>query len=157
MIAVMTLYVIPRFQDFYTGLDVELPALTRMILGTSLFLRQARDLDRCSALGRDRGRRRRRWSRSTAGRLAIDRVKLRMPLVGPVLHRFAVSEFTRSLATLLSGGIPLVPSLEVATRAVGNHFVRLAARAGRRPAARGQRVQRGPRPRAASSPTSRST
>ena len=66
----------------------------------------------------------RRWSRSTAGRLTVDHVKIRLPLVGPVLHRFAISEFTRSLATLLAGGIPLVPSLEVATRAVGNNYVR---------------------------------
>jgi type IV pilus assembly protein PilC len=44
--------------------------------------------------------------------------------VGSILHRFAISEFTRSLATLLAGGIPLVPSLEVSTRAVGNRFVR---------------------------------
>lgn len=122
MIAVMTLYVIPRFQDFYTGLDIEMPALTRFILGTSLFLRKhvlfivAGIVVVVIAA--------RRWARSTSGRLAIDHVKIRVPVVGPVLHRFAVSEFTRSLATLLSGGIPLVPSLEVATSAVGNKYVR---------------------------------
>jgi type IV pilus assembly protein PilC len=54
----------------------------------------------------------------------IDHVKIQVPVIGPVMHRFAISEFTRSLGTLLAGGIPLVPSLEVATRAVGNHFVR---------------------------------
>ena len=40
MIAVMTLYVIPRVEDFYTGLDIELPAPTRAILGGSLFLQR---------------------------------------------------------------------------------------------------------------------
>jgi type IV pilus assembly protein PilC len=122
MIAVMGLYVIPRFQDFYTGLDIELPALTRYILGTSLFLRQNVLFLVLGVVAIVIGFR--RWARSTPGRLAIDHAKIRLPVVGPVLHRFAISEFTRSLATLLAGGIPLVPSLEVATRAVGNHFVR---------------------------------
>ena len=122
MIAVMTLYVIPRFQDFYTGLDIEMPALTRIILGTSLFLRKyvlfiVVGIVVVVLAGR-------RWARSTSGRLAINHLKIQVPVVGPVLHRFAISEFTRSLATLLAGGIPLVPSLEVATRAVGNHYVR---------------------------------
>jgi type IV pilus assembly protein PilC len=122
MIAVMSLYVIPRFKDFYDALDVELPAMTRAVLSTSLFVRQhfiALVLAILAVVYAAR-----RWSRTTAGRLLIDRVKLRIPLVGPIVHRFALSEFTRSLATLLSGGIPLVPSLEVSTRAVGNRFVR---------------------------------
>ena len=122
MIGVMTLYVIPRFQDFYTGLDIELPALTRAILAGSLFLRRNVIVIAIVVVAIAFGGR--RWSRSTRGRLTIDHAKIRLPLVGPVLHRFAISEFTRSLATLLAGGIPLVPSLEVATRAVGNTYVR---------------------------------
>ena len=122
MIAVMTLYVIPRFQDFYLGLDIELPALTSAILAGSLFLR--RNLIAIVIVIAAIVIGFRRWSRSTRGRLTIDHAKIRLPLVGPVLHRFAISELTRSLATLLAGGIPLVPSLEVATRAVGNSYVR---------------------------------
>lgn len=122
MIAVMSLYVIPRFEGFYDALDVELPALTRAVLGTSLFVRRhflliAAVLVTVGVAGW-------RWVRTLGGRLAIDRSKLVLPLVGPILHRFAISEFTRSLGTLLAGGIPLVPSLEVSTRAVGNRFVR---------------------------------
>jgi type IV pilus assembly protein PilC len=122
MIAVMSLYVIPRFEGFYDSLDVELPALTRAVLGSSLFVRRHALVIGvvvallCLTVWR--------WARTTSGRLAIDRAKLRLPLVGSILHRFAISEFTRSLATLLAGGIPLVPSLEVSTRAVGNRFVR---------------------------------
>jgi type IV pilus assembly protein PilC len=122
MIAVMTLYVIPRFEDFYTGLDIELPAITSAILGTSLFLRQHVLWILLGLAAIAIGVR--RWSRSTRGRMLIDHAKIGLPVVGPVLHRFAISEFTRSLATLLAGGIPLVPSLEVATGAVGNTFVR---------------------------------
>jgi type IV pilus assembly protein PilC len=122
MIGVMSLYVIPRFKDFYDALDVELPALTRAVLSISLFVRQhlvALLLAIVAVVYAVR-----RWSRTPAGRLTVDRAKLKIPLVGPIVHRFALSEFTRSLATLLSGGIPLVPSLEVSTRAVGNRYVR---------------------------------
>lgn len=122
MITVMALYVIPRFQDFYVALDVELPALTRAILAGSLFLR--RHVIELTLLVVSIVIGARRFNRSARGRLAIDHAKIEIPLVGGILHRFAVSEFTRSLATLLSGGIPLVPSLEVATGAVGNHFIR---------------------------------
>jgi type IV pilus assembly protein PilC len=122
MIAVMTLYVIPKFEDFYTGLDIELPALTRAILGASLFLRQHVIVIAIAVVAIVIGAR--RWSRSSKGRLVIDHAKIQLPVVGGVLHRFSISEFTRSLATLLAGGIPLVPSLEVATGAVGNTWVR---------------------------------
>ncbi|HVR27980.1 MAG TPA: type II secretion system F family protein [Thermoanaerobaculia bacterium] len=122
MIAIMSLYVIPRFEDFYDALDVELPGVTRAVLAASLFVRRHAVLLLLTLAGTAFAWQ--RWSGTTAGRLMIDRTKLRIPLVGPILHRFALSEFTRSLSTLLSGGIPLVPSLEVSTRAVGNRFVR---------------------------------
>ncbi len=66
----------------------------------------------------------RSWGRTEPGRLAIDQLKLRIPFLGSVLHRFALAEFCRSLATLLSGGIPLVPSFEIGIASVGNAYVR---------------------------------
>ena len=66
----------------------------------------------------------RTWGRTDTGGLALDRLKLRLPFLGPVLHRFAMSEFSRSLSTLLSGGIPLVPAFEIAVSSVGNAYVR---------------------------------
>ena len=66
----------------------------------------------------------RRYIRTPAGRVAWDGFKLKVPLLGTVLKLFALSEFTRSLATLLAGGIPLVSALEIAAEAVGNASVR---------------------------------
>jgi type IV pilus assembly protein PilC len=65
-----------------------------------------------------------RWKDTDLGRLALDRLRLRVPFLGGVLHRFSLSEYCRSLATLLNGGMPLVPSLEIATAAVGNAEIR---------------------------------
>jgi type II secretory pathway component PulF len=63
-----------------------------------------------------------RWIK-TSGRLVWDRFKLRIPLVGGVLHRFAIMQFTQSLGTLLAGGTPMVPAIEIASQSVTNQLV----------------------------------
>jgi type II secretory pathway component PulF len=64
----------------------------------------------------------RRWI-NTTGRITWDRFKLRIPLAGGVLHRFAIMQFTQSLGTLLSGGTPMVPAIEIASQSVTNQLV----------------------------------
>jgi type IV pilus assembly protein PilC len=67
----------------------------------------------------------RAWKRTDSGRLTIDRVIVRLPLVGGILHRFAITRFVRTLGTLTAGGIPVAAALGPAARAVGNlHFER---------------------------------
>ncbi len=122
MVGVLSLFVIPKFEDFFATLDVELPLPTRITLGMSSFLTE--NLLWVVVAVVTGGFFIRRWSRSDLGRLTLDRLKLRIPLVGSILHRFSLSEFSRSLGTLLAGGIPLVSAFEIATDAVGNNFVR---------------------------------
>jgi type IV pilus assembly protein PilC len=122
MIAVMTIYVVPRFMGFFTELDADLPLITRIVLGISNFMSANWVLMLLGLIGGAVALR--SWGRTEPGRLALDRLKLRVPFLGPVLHRFALSEFCRSLSTLLSGGIPLVPSFEIGIASVGNAFVR---------------------------------
>lgn len=122
MIAVMMVVVIPKFENFYQGLDLELPLPTRILLGTAAFLQQrgiwllAGLFVLAWLLGR--------WRGTESGRYWIDRAVLRVPIVGGIRHRFALSEYSRSLSTLLQGGLPLVPALEVATGAVSNFYLR---------------------------------
>lgn len=122
MIAVMTIYVVPRFMGFFTELDAELPMITQIVLGVSTFMSSNWVLMLIVLVVAFVGLR--SWGRTEPGRLALDRVKLRIPFLGSVLHRFALAEFCRSLATLLSGGIPLVPSFEIGIASVGNAYVR---------------------------------
>jgi len=122
LIVILIVYVVPRFTGFYADLDAELPALTRAVMAVSLFVGGNWPvLAAALAVGGWLGW---RWSRTPAGRLAVDRWKLGLPLVGPVFRLFALSELCRSLATLLAGGIPLVQAFEIATEAVGNASVR---------------------------------
>ena len=122
MIAVMTIYVVPRFMGFFTELDAELPMITQIVLGISTFMSSNWVLMLIGLIIAAIALR--SWGRTEPGRLAIDRMKLRIPFLGSVLHRFALAEFCRSLATLLSGGIPLVPSFEIGIASVGNAYVR---------------------------------
>lgn len=122
MMIVMMVYVVPKFRSFFDALNVELPWLTRMLLLISDSLRTyGVFLVVGLVVG---GFLLRRWMGTTIGRVWIDRLKLRIPVAGGVLHRFALSEFCRSLGTLLAGGLPLVPSLEVSVDAVGNAALR---------------------------------
>jgi type IV pilus assembly protein PilC len=122
MIAVMAIYVVPKFMSFFTELGTDLPLITQVVLGLSKFLTANWPIILIGLVVG--GIALRSWGNTDSGRLAIDRIKLRLPFLGPVLHRFAMSEFCRSLSTLLAGGIPLVPAFEIATASVGNSYVR---------------------------------
>lgn len=122
LILVMTGYVLPSFSDFFAGLGAELPVLTRAVMAVANFLRDnalwlAGGTVALVVAVRQSGRR-------EAGRRRLDSWKLKVPFLGPVFERMALSEFCRSLSTLLAGGIPIVPALETSVRAVSNASVR---------------------------------
>jgi type IV pilus assembly protein PilC len=122
MITIMMTFVVPKFEVFFAGTTVRLPLITRIMLGIGTTI-QANWILLVLVLGGG-GFFFWQWKRTPAGSLALDRLRLKLPFLGPVLHRFALSEFCRSLATLLAGGLPLVPSLEIGVAAVGNSDVR---------------------------------
>lgn len=122
MLTVMGLFVVPKFTTFYKDMNADLPALTRMTLGTAAFFRKNwLPIFGSLAVGFVAFR---QWRRTDLGAVAFDRFRLSVPLMGPILHRFGLAEFSRSLATLLGGGIPLVPALEIAVDGVGNAYMR---------------------------------
>lgn len=120
LIAIMVFYVIPNFSGFLQELGVDLPLITQIIMAGALWLQSHYRLLLLIVAGSVVGFL--LWRRAGAGKVAIDRWKLRVPLLGQVAHDYAQNRFTRTLATLVSGGIPLVVSIELAARAVGNAF-----------------------------------
>jgi type IV pilus assembly protein PilC len=120
MVFVMMTYVIPRFAEFYQGFNAELPVFTRFMITLANALRNHIALFFGSIIATIFIMR--RWI-TTAGRLIWDRFKLKVPMVGGILHRFAIMQFTQSLGTLLSGGTPMVPAIEIASQSVTNQLV----------------------------------
>jgi type IV pilus assembly protein PilC len=122
MIVIMTIYVVPKFMVFFENLDAELPFITKAMMATSQFARDNAVAIVLVILGSVVFYR--QWKKTESGSVAIDRLRLRLPVLGAVFHRFSLSEMTRSLSTLLAGGIPLVPAFEIAVSSVGNLYVR---------------------------------
>ena len=118
LIIVLVTYVIPRFAAFYMGFSADLPLITRVIVGSSSFIQHHLRFIVAAIVGAYLLAR--RWLHSEAGLTAIDRAKLRVPFVGRVFHLFGLSQFVRSLGTLIAGGTPLVNSLEIASGTVTN-------------------------------------
>ena len=117
MVFIMLTKVIPKFAEFYTGFGAELPWFTTFMIKLATTLNHYMVF---VVIGLVAGIIFfRRWT-ATTGRLLWDRFKLRVPLVGGILHRFAIMQFTQSLGTLLSGGTPMVPSIEIASQSVTN-------------------------------------
>lgn len=66
------------------------------------------------------------WKKTPAGRAQWDTISLKLPLIGPTVRMIAVSRFTRTLATLLNGGVPMLPALTIVRNVVDNHVLALA-------------------------------
>lgn len=114
-------FFIPRFQLIFASNGAALPVLTQVIVGIShavrsygLFLLAAVVVAALSL---------RSWFRSEQGRRAWEGMLLRSPVVGPLVARFAMSRFSRMLGTLLGAGVPLVQSLNVARKSIGNQIL----------------------------------
>jgi type IV pilus assembly protein PilC len=124
-------FVVPRFAALYQDLGAELPAITVFILSFGVGVQKYAWLIFGSLVVLVLTLQ--RWRRSRAGQERIDRVRLRMPLLGQIWLKYQVSMFCRTLATLLAGGLPLVPALETAgesmeSRTVANSVVAAAER-----------------------------
>lgn len=127
LIGVLMTFVIPKFQEFFADFDADLPLLTVVVVGIASFLRDnvlwffpAVLFAAWLAY---------RWVRTPAGRQWMDGFLLKVPFLGGLFQRFAITQFTRSLSTLLAGGTPLVPSLENAADAIGNRHISRRVRA----------------------------
>jgi len=123
MVAFLTVYVVPRMSSLFEGFGRgKLPWLTLIVTGVAdwvsanfWWLVPALFVSLVAFV---------LWARTPSGRMIIDRVLLKLPLVGKLLQQMAVAQATRSLATLLAGGITLVESWEIAAESITNRELR---------------------------------
>jgi type IV pilus assembly protein PilC len=118
IIFILVTYVVPKFVGFYSDMETELPLITRLLIGISEMLTNHLFLIAGIVVGVVVAVR--SWVRTESGRLAIDRLSVKLPLVGGILHRFAITRFVRTVGTLIAGGIPVVSTIGPGARAVGN-------------------------------------
>lgn len=118
MLAFLMTYVVPQFAQLYSSLNAKLPAITVFMLSVGNGIRNYYYLIlggiAALAIGITT------WSRSQQGARVLDSVRYRLPLIGMIWMKYQVSMFSRTLSTLLSGGLPLVPSLETASQSINS-------------------------------------
>jgi type IV pilus assembly protein PilC len=114
--------VIPKFSLLYKDLGTELPGPTKLLIAITVDYRyMVLGLIAAFFLGILLLF---MWSRSEEGGAAFDRLKFRLPLIGDTMLKFQVAQFSRTLATLLTGGTPLVAALNTASDAITSRLVR---------------------------------
>jgi type IV pilus assembly protein PilC len=122
VIAILMVFVIPKFADMFTGMGGELPALTQIVIDISNFAASYKMLFAIgvffifSALFK-------RYYGTEKGKRRMDGIFLRAPVFGPLIRKVAVAKFTRTLGTMLSSGVPLLDALEICARTAGNKVV----------------------------------
>ena len=117
--------VVPIFTTLFNGLDVDLPLPTRIVIGLSHFVGSIYGLlilvffvGSVFAL--------KFWYGTPQGRMVLDTLLLKVPVVGDVLRKIAVARFTRTLGTLISSGVPILEGLDITARTSGNAVVEKA-------------------------------
>ena len=120
VVSIIVLNVVPEFEAFYGGFGAELPWMTQVVVAVSNTARNHFLLIVLSAGAAVAAVW--RWLQRPGRAALLDRVVLRIPGIGSIAAQFATSQLSRTLATLLGGGIPLVDAIDVASRAIGNRF-----------------------------------
>ena len=117
-------YVVPKFAELYEQLGTQLPPLTTFLLhfgkdaqSSGIYFGVVLVVGLFLLF---------RWSKTEAGATLVDRIRMRLPLIGNVWLKYQVGLFSRTLATLLTGGLPLVPSLETSARSIDSKQIALA-------------------------------
>ena len=117
--------VVPIFVTLFNGLEVTLPLPTRVVIGLSHFIGSIYGLlilvfvvGTIVAL--------KFWYGTPQGRMVLDTLLLKVPVIGNVMRKIAVARFTRTLGTLISSGVPILEGLDITARTSGNAVVERA-------------------------------
>ena len=121
VLTVLLVFFIPKFQKVFNSVHGSLPLITQVIIMCSHAMRSYGLFIAAGALGVVLLAR--TWFTSQKGRRVWEGFLLRAPLVGPLTAQFAMARFCRMLGTLLGAGVPLVQSLNVARRSIGNQIL----------------------------------
>ncbi|CAN5171202.1 type II secretion system F family protein [soil metagenome] len=137
-VIVMLIFVIPTFEEMFASVNLELPLPTRIVIGASQMLQNYWWMMAGTVVAGVLALK--RFYATPGGKLRIDRLLLRIPVLGDVLRKSAVSRFTRTLGTLISSGVSILEGLEITARTAGNRVVQDAIMASRSSIAGGETI-----------------
>ncbi len=138
---ILLIYVIPQFESLFQGFGADLPTFTRMVVDLSMFVRTKGWIILLLVIGAVVGISQAR-RRSKRFHHFLDRMMLKIPIVGEILRKAAIARYARTLATTFAAGVPLVEALESVAGATGNIVYQHGVMQIREEVATGQRLQR---------------
>jgi len=120
----MLLFIIPTFARIFKDFGGDLPLPTKIVMSLSNFLKGYWwALGGAVVAGIFAFR---QYYATAAGRWQIDKLLLRLPVIGPVLRKASIARFTRTLGTMISSGVPILTALDITARTAGNKVVEKA-------------------------------
>src|SRR5215204_4628792 len=137
-IIVLLVFVIPVFEKMFASVGMALPLPTRVVIGMSQFLQNYWWAVIAGLIGA--GWSLKKYYATSDGKLTIDRLLLKMPVLGDVLRKSAVSRFTRTLGTLIGSGVSILDGLEITAKTAGNRVIQDAIMESRASIAGGETI-----------------
>jgi type IV pilus assembly protein PilC len=138
---ILLVFVIPQFESLYKGFGADLPAFTQFVIHISQIVQHDGIFIAMALAGAV-------WAfiyfkkRSKAMREFLDRLILKLPIIGPILNKAAIARYARTLSTMFAAGVPLVEALDSVAGATGNIVYENAVHNMRDEVSTGQRLQR---------------
>ena len=123
--SILLIFVVPQFQDIFSGFGAELPSFTLFVIGISEFMQEYWWMILVALVGFGFAFKEAKF-RSLKLRDATDRAILKLPVIGMILNKAAVARYARTLSTTFAAGVPLVDALDSAAGASGNAVYRYA-------------------------------
>ena len=121
IVSAMLLFIVPMFESMYNDLGGTLPLPTRMLIAVSDFLTTYWWLIGLIGVGAVVGLK--RWKATPKGRLAFDGLKLRAPIMGPIVQKTAIARFCQTLSALARSGVSIMEALDIVADTAGNAVV----------------------------------
>ena len=137
-IVILLVFVIPTFEKMFASVGMALPLPTRVVIGASQFLQNywwAVIVAVVAAVFSVK-----KYYATPDGKLAIDKMLLKAPVLGDVLRKSAVSRFTRTLGTLIGSGVSILDGLEITAKTAGNRVIQDAIMESRASIAGGETI-----------------
>ena len=138
MICALFTFVLPKFKEIFLSMDVQMPIYTRLLFDTSSLFKSFWYIPLTALIGavlfiRYAGSK-------PVGRYYIDNLKLRVPIIGDIVQKMAISRFSRTFGTLVSSGVPMMRALEIVGETSGNAVIAKAVETARQSVREGQKI-----------------
>jgi type IV pilus assembly protein PilC len=138
MVFAMMIFVLPTFKDIFADFGGTLPPITAMMFGISSFMRNFWYLVLATPVGFFFAVK--YYYSLESGRWNLDKLKLRIPVVGELVQKMAISRFSRTLGTLVNAGVPMLRALEIVAETAGNVVIAKAVTDARNCVREGQKI-----------------